>query len=111
MSAAAETDDNPDRLQIVLGDVMWIDDAGNRPDGRWLGRTPDGRVTLVKRRDGVETIAFQPIDMSQAVAIAHRVIAGDQPTITDPLSLAAMAAVVAELGLHMPKSEGEGGHG
>lgn len=95
-------------LQIVLGDVMWIDDKGGRPDGRWLGRTEDGRVTLVKRRDGVETIAFQPIDFAQGLALAHRVIRGDARTITDPLSLAALAAVVAELGLHMPTTEGEG---
>ncbi len=93
------------KLHIVLGDVPWVDEAGNRPDGRWLGRTPDGRVTLVKRRDGEETIAFQPIDFPGGLAIAHRVIAGDHRTITDPLSLAALAAVVAELGLQMTKTE------
>lgn len=92
-------------LNIVLGEALWLDEKGGKPDGRWLGRTDDGRVTLVKRRDGVETIAFQPIDMSQAVAIAHRVIAGDQRTVTDPLTVAALAAVVAELGLHMPNAE------
>lgn len=93
------------KLEIVLGEGPFVTDDDKRPDGRWLGRTPDGRVTLVKRRDGAETIAFQPIDFPTAVSLAHRVIAGDARTITDPLTLAALAAVVAELGLHAPPAE------
>jgi hypothetical protein len=58
-----------------------------------------GRVTLMKRSGGVESIAFEPIDFAEALAIAHAVIDGDKRTITDPLSLAALAAAVAEIGL------------
>jgi len=99
------TDAPEHKLEIVLGEGPFVTDDGKRPDGRWLGRDGEGRVTLVKRRDGAETIAFQPISFSTAVGLAHRVIAGDARTITDPLTLAALAAVVAELGLHAPKTD------
>lgn len=100
MSAAGDV-----TIHIVLGAVPWIADDNSKPDGRWLGRTDDGRVTLVRRRGGQVTYAFQPIDFTEAVQLAHRVIAGDERTITDPLSLAALAAVVAELGMHAPQAE------
>lgn len=86
-------------LQILMGSEPWIADDGSRPDGRWLVETADHRVTLVKRHHGRETYAFQPIDFAEAEQIAHRVIAGDTRTVTDPLALAALAAAVAVMGL------------
>lgn len=98
------------KLNIVLGETLWLDEKGGKPDGRWLARTADGRVTLVKRRAGMETIAFQPIDFGDALRLAHQVIAGNPRVLTDPMTLGALAAVVAEMGLHLPTptSEGEG---
>lgn len=86
-------------LTILMGEKPWIAEDGTRPDGRWLARDAAGCVTLVKRRGGAETIAFQPLDFAGAERLAHGVIAGDAKTITDPLTLAALAAVIAEMGL------------